>query len=165
LRQYTSKSSQEYVRKKKRYDEILKQLLKFKVKSARDDSDFLRSYFPTFDEIPEVSLEMARRLRRVKVEEKVHALLIEEYERARIEEARDTPTVQVLDEADVPEIRSRPKRTVLVLVAGVVGVGWSSLLVIFLTVWREDTQRASVLHSVLQPLINDIRKIFRKKRS
>ena len=33
----------------------------------------------------------------VKIEETVYELLIKEYEKSRIEETRDTPTVQILD--------------------------------------------------------------------
>ena len=141
LEQYTSTDSQEYIRKQTEYLELLEQLKKFKIQSTRSEDDFVRSFFPTFDTLPEVALQMARLMRRVKIEEKVYELLIKEYEMARIEEARDTPTVQVLDVATVPELRSRPRRKALTVVGGLVGIGWSSLLAIFLSVWREDNGR------------------------
>ena len=164
LRAYPSKSSQEYVRKKKKYNEILKQLQKFKIGSARDENDFVRSYFPTLDQIPEVGLELARRIRQVQVEEKVQALLIEQYEKSRIEEARDTPTVQVLDVAAVPERKSRPHRKVLVLVGGILGIGWSSLWVVFLTTWRQESGQGAMARSVFKPLASDFERVFRRKR-
>jgi LPS O-antigen subunit length determinant protein (WzzB/FepE family) len=166
LRQYASPSSEEYIRKKREYDEILKQLNKFKADSARGNQDDVRSFFPSFDKLPEMALEMARRLRRVKTEEAIYALLTQEYEKARIEEARDTPTVQVLDTAKVPELRSRPRRKMLVIFGGVVGLGWSTLLAVFISVWREDRERARSALSVFSPVASDLKRLLSfKKRS
>lgn len=164
LRQYASQNSQEYLRKKKRYDEVLRQLQKFEIASTRQDVDIVRGFFPTFDTVPEVSLELARRIRRVKVEEKVYEFLVAEYEKSRIEEARDTPTVEVLDVAQAPERKSRPKRAFITLAGGVAGIGWSSLLVLFMTVWREDSRSSVALRSLLQPLVADVTGFFRRLR-
>jgi tyrosine-protein kinase Etk/Wzc len=164
LRQYASQNSQEYIRKKQKYDEILKQIQKFKIQQARADEDSVRSYFPTLDIVAEVGLELVRLMRRVQVEEKVQELLIGEYEKARIEEARDTPTVQVLDPAVTPEKKSRPKRKVLAIVGGLVGIGWSALLVLFLATWKQETENAATLRSLLQPIVSDFERVFRRKR-
>lgn len=71
-------------------------------------------FIPT-DKIPVLSFEYARILRDAKVQETVFELLTQQYEMARIQEAKDSPTVQVLDIAKVPEIKSRPKRKFVVL--------------------------------------------------
>lgn len=166
LGQYTSQNSDEYVRKKKRYDETLGQLEKFKADSARGGDDPVRSYFPSFNKLPEITLEFARRLRRVKTEEAIYGLLVEEFEKARIEEARDTPTVQVLDTAAVPELRSRPRRTMIVLFGGLVGLAWSTLFAVFLAVWREDRAKFNALADLFDPILSDARRILRiRKRS
>ncbi len=163
LQEYTSGSSEEYTRTKKRYDGLVDQLKKFKVSGERDADDPVRSFFPPFEEVPEIALDLARMTRRVKIEEKVYELLITEYEKARIEEARDTPTVQVLDEAVVPELRSRPKRKTLVLLGGILGLGWSSLLVVFVSAWRDGESRSGRMREVLGPLVDDFKRVFRKK--
>ncbi|NIM20763.1 MAG: hypothetical protein GTO51_11145 [Candidatus Latescibacteria bacterium] len=164
LGQYASESSEEYVDKKERYDEILGQLKKFKVNSARDEEDFVRSFFPTLDKVPEVTLDLLRLTRRVKIEEKVYELLIKEHEKARIDEARDTPTIQVLDRAEIPEIRSRPKRKILVVLGGLVGFGWSALLAVMVTLWREQEEQRGVVKEIFGPVLNDISRIFRRKK-
>ncbi|MCH8856466.1 MAG: hypothetical protein IIA03_09550, partial [Proteobacteria bacterium] len=129
LREYSSQESEEYITTKRKYDEISRQLAKFQSRDARDEENTsVHSFFPAFDEAPDVMLHMARHLRRIRVGENVFEMLTQEYEKARIEEARDTPTVNVLDVAVVPELRSRPKRKILVLLGGIVGLGWSSLL-------------------------------------
>jgi uncharacterized protein involved in exopolysaccharide biosynthesis len=66
--------------------------------------------------IPDLKLQYLRLLRISKVQESVYELLTGQYEAARIQEAKDTPTVQVLTEARVPERKSKPNRTMIVLV-------------------------------------------------
>lgn len=76
-----------------------------------------RDYFIPFSDVPEVAHRYADLIREVKVQETVWQLLNQQYYSAKIQEARDTPTVQVLDEAVPPEKRTSPKRTFLVIVA------------------------------------------------
>jgi uncharacterized protein involved in exopolysaccharide biosynthesis len=78
--------------------------------------------------LPVTGLELARLVRDVKALEQVFAILTAQYEEARITEARDMMTVDVLDVADPPEKKSRPKRLVMIgsafllsLVLGVAG--------------------------------------------
>ena len=61
-------------------------------------------------ELPETSLELTRLVRDVKAFEQVQALLTAQYEDARINEARDIVTIDVLDVAVPPERKARPKR-------------------------------------------------------
>ena len=166
LGQYASQGSEEYMRKKKQYDEIVKQLEKFKANSARSETDFVRSFFPSFDTLPEVALDMARLLRRVKTEEAIYRLLLEEFEKARIEEARNTPTVQVLDVAKVPEVRVRPRRAMITVFGGIAGLGWSTLFAVFLSIWRREKLGSHALAQVFAPVVADAKALFRiRKRS
>ncbi len=76
------------------------------------------SFLP-FQNIPPVALRLADLLREAKVQETVWQLLNQQYYQAKIEEARNTPTVQILDAAVPPLYRSFPNRKLLVIVAGV----------------------------------------------
>ncbi len=68
-----------------------------------------------FQRVPEVAREMAGHLRDVKTLEQVIVFLSQQYYQDRVQEARDTPTVQVLDEA-VPAIqRTSPRRAAWML--------------------------------------------------
>lgn len=58
-----------------------------------------------------------QRLRDVKYYQMLYALLAKQYEGARLDEARDSAVVQVLDTALEPERRFAPKRTFLVLLS------------------------------------------------
>jgi tyrosine-protein kinase Etk/Wzc len=79
------------------------------------------------DELPPLAMEYARLLRDMKVQEQVYQLLVAQYEEARIQENKDTPTVEVLDVASRPERKVRPVRWLfcasLVVAAGVLSLG------------------------------------------
>ncbi|HET9325229.1 MAG TPA: Wzz/FepE/Etk N-terminal domain-containing protein [Candidatus Eisenbacteria bacterium] len=82
-------------------------------------------------ELPETGLELARLVREVKALEQVFALLTAQYEDARITEARDIVTVEVLDRATPPERKSRPRRGIMIagtfLASLVLGAGYAAL--------------------------------------
>src|SRR3972149_6411584 len=73
-------------------------------------------FIPTA-KIPNLSLQYVRLLRDAKVQQTLYELLTQQYEMARIQEAKDTPTVQGLDEATVPEQREKPQRRQIVMLA------------------------------------------------
>ena len=79
--------------------------------------------------LPETGLEISRMYRDVRTLEQVYVLLIAQYEQARIDEARDMTTIEILDSASPPEKRSRPARTMMVAAAFAlslaVGVAWA----------------------------------------
>lgn len=77
-----------------------------------DDKDF---YLP-FADMPEIGLQLAELTRQARVQETVWQLLNQQYYQAKIQEAQDTPTVQVLDRAVPPVFRSSPNRKMLVIV-------------------------------------------------
>jgi tyrosine-protein kinase Etk/Wzc len=51
------------------------------------------------------------------IQRRVFTLLTSQYEDVRVQEMRDTPTITVLDRAQPPELRSRPRRTLMVAAA------------------------------------------------
>ncbi len=88
-----------------------------------------REFYIPFQKAPEVGLKLADLMREVKIKEAVYELLNQQYYQAKIEEAKNTPTVQVLDEAQIPERKSRPRRLLFavtgLLIGLVGGVGMS----------------------------------------
>ncbi len=67
--------------------------------------------------LPGLAQELAIRLRNVAIQEKLFELLTEQYEQTKIQEAKDTPTISVLDYPRVPESKIRPKRLKMILTA------------------------------------------------
>jgi len=72
--------------------------------------------------VPGAALEYLRRLRDVKYYETIFEVLARQYELAKLEEARQGAMVQVVDPAVVPDKRSFPKRSLIVIGAGAVGL-------------------------------------------
>ena len=60
--------------------------------------------------LPPLAMEYARLLRNMKVQEQVYALLVAQYEEAKIREDKDVPTLDILDTAVPPHRRVRPIR-------------------------------------------------------
>ncbi|MCI0530565.1 MAG: Wzz/FepE/Etk N-terminal domain-containing protein [candidate division Zixibacteria bacterium] len=93
-----------------------------------------------FDKVPGISLEYARLFREVKIQETIFDLLTAEFEKAKIEESKDTPTIQVLDRAVPPERKSRPKRSFIVAFAG----GFSLMFSILFVFLQEYLDRSRI---------------------
>ncbi len=67
--------------------------------------------------LPGLVVEYSRLLRDVKAKNAVLEFLLPEYEQARIQEVKDTPTVQVLDAAQRPSKKSKPFRALIVMLS------------------------------------------------
>ncbi len=146
------------VQLKKEIEELERQYNYLQYGKGKADVQDQKEFYIPFANIPEVGLELANLMREVKVQETVWELLNQQYYQAKIQEARDTPTIQVLDEAIPPEISSKPKRKLLVLVG-------SFLALIFSMFWafvaeyferlREQTERYQQTSSIIQDLKRD----------
>ncbi len=69
----------------------------------------------SFERLPVVAAQFARKYLDFKVQQEAYATLYQQYEYARVLEARDAPTLTVLDHAQPPERRSFPRRAIIVL--------------------------------------------------
>jgi capsule polysaccharide export protein KpsE/RkpR len=71
--------------------------------------------FPSIRKLPLLGVQWADLYRRLKVQETVFELLSQRYELARIQEAKEVPTVNVVDPAYVPEKKSSPPRVLIIV--------------------------------------------------
>jgi len=71
--------------------------------------------FPTIRNLPLLGAKYADYYRRAKIQETVFEMLTEQYELAKVEEVKETPSVKVLDPAQVPERKSFPPRLLIML--------------------------------------------------
>jgi tyrosine-protein kinase Etk/Wzc len=128
-------------------------------------------FYVPFSEVPEVGLELARLMRELKIQEVIFELLTQQYEQAKLQEAKDTPTVKILDSAVPPIKKSRPNRRMLVLLAGLFSLVFSILLAFFseyVRKLRTDAQTSATAEGILGALKHDlqnIKKIFRFSRN
>ena len=82
---------------------------------ASVNMDSSESMYPSIRQLPILGLTYTDLFRRVKIDETVFELLTQQYELARVEEAKQVPSVKVIDPAEPPEKRSGPPRTLIVL--------------------------------------------------
>ena len=73
------------------------------------------SLFPSIRRLPALGVNYADLYRTTKVQEAVFETLTQEYELAKVQEAKETPSVKVIDSPDVPEKSSFPHRSWVIL--------------------------------------------------
>ena len=129
---YLSQDNPEVVRMRSVLDELRKQL--YVMESGKGGKGMLPGdrLHPAMITVPTLALSYARALRELKVQETLYAMLTSQYEQAKLAEARDTPTVQVLDPAIPAERKSKPSIRDNMMIAGVaslfVGIFFAFLL-------------------------------------
>jgi uncharacterized protein involved in exopolysaccharide biosynthesis len=82
-------------------------------------------------QIPEAGMEYIRKFRDVKYYETIYDLIAKQYEAAKLDEARQGATIQIVDAAVPPDKNSSPRRSILIIVIGACGILAASLMTIF----------------------------------
>lgn len=166
LSQYVSSSHSELSRAKSELSELV---IKFnEMKSGKsddmaDDNDerYDVELLIPLSEAPDLGLKYLRLFREVTLQQKIQEFLLPQYEQAKIQEAKDTPTVQVLDEAIAPIKRSSPKRTIMVLFSAFLSLIMSvSLIFIFEYLKRikaEEGEDFEKISSAISLIKNDLK--------
>jgi uncharacterized protein involved in exopolysaccharide biosynthesis len=102
---------------KARVSELKVQLEKVggKQEIANDAATNLKddALYPSIRKLPLLGVTYADLYRRTKVQETVFETLTQEYELAKVREAKEIPSVKILDPANVPEKKSFPPRLVI----------------------------------------------------
>jgi uncharacterized protein involved in exopolysaccharide biosynthesis len=91
--------------------------------------------YPPLRQLPRLAVPYADLYRRVKVQETVFELLTQQYEMARIEEAKDVPAVTVIDPPGVPERKSFPPRLLLTLLLTFLSFAAAATLILMRERW------------------------------
>ena len=138
---YLSTDNPELARVKSGIDELRKQL--YLLESGKGGKGMIPGdrLHPAMVTIPSLALEYARRMREVKVQETLFTLLTSQHEQAKLSEARDTPTVQVLDPAVPAEKKIRPRIVLNTLIGGGVGL-WAAIMLPFFLRYVERLRAA-----------------------
>jgi len=103
---------------------------------AGSDQDSGQSLIVPKGKVPEAALEYLRRLRDVKYYETISELIAKQYEIAKLDEAKQGATIQVVDRAVPPDSRSFPKRTISVILAAFAGLLISCIWIVFSNYFR-----------------------------
>jgi len=89
--------------------------------------------FPAINDLPDLGIEYLRLYRDLTIQEKIQEIIVPMYEQAKIQEAKDTPSLQVIDHVVIPDKKLKPKRAFIVLFAGFTAI-LASLFFIYLKV-------------------------------
>lgn len=100
----------------KKLEELKNQYSKFE----NGDEDYLLA----FKDLPTLGKQLASLIREVKIQNEVYVLLQQQFYKEKIQENRDLPTIEILDEAIPPDKKTSPK----VLVSSILG-----MLIVFLS--------------------------------
>lgn len=102
-------------------------------------------FYPSMRELPLLGVTYADLLRRTKIQETVFEILTQQYELAKVQEAKETPSVKVLDRAQVPERKSYPSRLLVMFLGTSLSLGAGCLWVLGSARWqstdRNDPRR------------------------
>lgn len=129
--------------------------------SGSEDAKLL---YPPIRKLPLLGVEWADLYRNMKVQETVFELLTEQYELTRLQEARDTPVVSLVDPANLPERKSFPPRVLLILSATILSVIISAFVSLGSDRWQEiprDDPRRMLARSMWTSALNQGRKVHR----
>jgi tyrosine-protein kinase Etk/Wzc len=135
LRTFAADRNPEVIRAENELAGLKTQLRKMEKNTSKDEGDIL---VPT-GRVPTVGLQYVRGLREVKYREAILEILARQFELAKIDEAKDAVVIQPLDKASVPDKKSRPKRTIIVLATAIVAM----LVCVLLAFVLEALQRAA----------------------
>jgi uncharacterized protein involved in exopolysaccharide biosynthesis len=93
--------------------------------------------YPSIRQLPLLGVKYADLYRRTKIQEALYETLTQQYELAKVQEAKETPSVKVLDPASVPERKSFPPRLALIFVFVSLGLAGGAAWVMLRGRWEE----------------------------
>ena len=126
------------------------QLQKMGGQPGQEDSN-PDTLYPSLRRLPGLGVTYADLYRRTKVQEAVFETLTQNYELAKVEEAKDTPTIKVLDAPVVPERKSFPPRMLIIVCGTLLGFVASSVWICSSELWDQFDPQAPV-----KKLVTDI---------
>jgi uncharacterized protein involved in exopolysaccharide biosynthesis len=114
-----------------------------------------QSLYPSIRELPALGVGYADLYRNTKIQEVVFQTLTQQYELAKVQEAKETPSVKVLDPPDVPEKKSFPPRLLIIVLGAMLAIVGSVSWIFGKQAWdqteQDDPQKVfaqEVIHTV-----------------
>ena len=118
--------------------------------------------YPPIRKLPLLGVKYYELYRNTEMQEAIYEVLTRQYELASIQEAKELPTVRVLDEPEIAERKSKPHRLVLMLAGLLLGAFFSSAFVLGSSCWQamsaDDPLKALGL-AVREGLAEDVQRV------
>ena len=97
--------------------------------------------FPSIRELPGLGVGYADMYRNTRVQEAIFLTLTQQYELARVQEAKETPSIKVLDTPEVPGKKSFPPRLLLITLGTVLAMMTGTVWVLGKQRWNDIEPR------------------------
>ncbi len=130
---FATPGNPDYVRGQRQLASLKAQLAKMESRGGGDNA-----VLTSAGKVPEAGLEYVRAMREVKYQEAIFVLVAKQLEAARMDEAKDSAEIQVLDQALPPDKKSKPKRALIISLAALAAV----ILAVFWAFVSEGIARA-----------------------
>lgn len=112
--------------------------------------------YPSIRKLPLLGVTYADLYRRTRVREAVFESLTKEYELAKVQEVKEIPVVKVLDIPNIPDKKSFPPRTLIVLLGTAVGMAMAATWILGRTAW-EHTDPADPRKAFAQEVFTTVK--------
>lgn len=123
-----------------RVNELRSALEEIAGKGANEKSSAQQLY-PSMRELPVLGVTYADLLRQTKVEEAIFETLTQQDELAQVEEAREIPSVKVLDPPEVPQNKSFPPRLPIIVLGAMLAFVFGTLWILAKSTWESADQK------------------------
>lgn len=115
--------------------ELQKKLNEIGGAGSQSDLEGDKSLYPPIRKLPLLGVTYADLYRQTKIQETVYTLLTQQYELAKVQEAKEIPIIKVLDPALVPTKKSFPPRGAFVILGTVLGGILCSIWIVAKSRW------------------------------
>lgn len=115
MQSYATPRNPDFIRARRELAGLKAQIAKFEHDNLSGNGDIMVAT----GRMPEAGLEYLRKLREVKYQQAVYEMLAKQYESARVDEARNSVVIQVVDPAVALDEESGPRRSLIVVLATV----------------------------------------------
>jgi uncharacterized protein involved in exopolysaccharide biosynthesis len=132
--------------------------------AATDPKLMNAALYPPLRQLPRLAVPFADLYRNVQVQEAVFQLLTQQYETARIEEAKDVPAVNVIDPPGLPEKKSFPPRLLLTLLLTLLSFASASTFILLRHYWSamaENDPRKELAQQIIPVVRGRMHSILR----
>jgi uncharacterized protein involved in exopolysaccharide biosynthesis len=108
------------------------------------------------NKLPDIGFAYIHQLRQLKYQQTLFELYTKQFELAKMDEAKESPLVQVVDKALIPEERSYPKRAQMMMIASIIALLISIILAFIMNALDtakqkpESAERLNLLRRYLQ---------------
>jgi uncharacterized protein involved in exopolysaccharide biosynthesis len=121
-----------------------------------DERSSAEQLYPSIRELPLLGMTYADLLRRTKVQEAIFETLTQQDELAKVEEAKEVPSVKVLDPPGVPQKKSFPPRLLIMLLGAMLAVIFSATWIFARSAW-ESVDQGDPRKAMATEVLSDVR--------